>query len=36
MMTGFGESSGAYEESQQQALMGILLPVLGEKYGHGG
>src|SRR5210317_1335634 len=28
MKTGFGESSGAYEESQQQALMGILLPVL--------
>ncbi len=28
MKTGFGESSGAYEESQQQALLGILLPVL--------
>src|SRR6056300_584273 len=28
MKTGFGESSGAYEESQQQALIGILLPVL--------
>src|SRR5210317_289394 len=28
MKTGFGESSGEYEASQQQALMGILLPVL--------
>ena len=28
MKTGFGESSGAYEESQQEALFGILLPVL--------
>lgn len=28
MKTGFGESSGGYEESQQEALFGILLPVL--------
>jgi|SRR6056300_1269258 histone H3/H4 len=28
MKTGFGETSGAYEQSQQDALMGILLPVL--------
>lgn len=28
MKTGFGESSGAYEEAQQNALVGILLPVL--------
>jgi histone H3/H4 len=28
MKTGFGESSGAYEESQQNALIGILLPVI--------
>ena len=28
MKTGFGESSGDYEASQQQALIGILLPVL--------
>lgn len=28
MKTGFGESSGAYEEAQQNALIGILLPVL--------
>jgi len=28
MKTGFGESSGEYEASQQQALIGILLPVL--------
>jgi len=28
MKTGFGETSGAYEESQTNALMGILLPVL--------
>tara|TARA_B100000287_G_scaffold142094_1_gene133848 strand:- start:1360 stop:1794 length:435 start_codon:yes stop_codon:yes gene_type:complete len=28
MKTGFGESSGAYEESQQQTLMGILIPVV--------
>ena len=28
MKTGFGESSGAYEESQANALMGILLPVI--------
>ena len=28
MKTGFGESSGAYEASQQEALVGILLPVL--------
>ena len=28
MKTGFGESSGGYEESQQNALIGILLPVL--------
>jgi len=28
MKTGFGETSGAYEESQSNALIGILLPVL--------
>ena len=28
MKTGFGDSSGAYEEAQENALMGILLPVL--------
>jgi len=28
MKTGFGENSGAYVQSQQDALMGILLPVL--------
>ncbi|MBP04001.1 MAG: hypothetical protein CMA72_04350 [Euryarchaeota archaeon] len=28
MKTGFGESSGEYEASQQQALMGILIPVV--------
>ena len=28
MKTGFGASSGAYEESQANALMNILLPVL--------
>ena len=28
MKTGFGESSGDYEEAQQNALIGILLPVL--------
>ena len=28
MRTGFGESSGLYEEAQQNALIGILLPVL--------
>ena len=28
MKTGFGDSSGAYEEAQQNALIGILLPVL--------
>tara|TARA_Y100000389_G_scaffold201255_1_gene243485 strand:- start:370 stop:804 length:435 start_codon:yes stop_codon:yes gene_type:complete len=28
MKTGFGETSGVYEESQQQTLMGILVPVL--------
>ena len=28
MKTGFGLPSGAYEESQENALMGILLPVL--------
>lgn len=28
MKTGFGESSGAYEEAQQNALIDILLPVL--------
>jgi histone H3/H4 len=28
MKTGFGESSGAYEEAQQNALIGILMPVL--------
>ena len=28
MKTGFGESSGDYEESQQNALIGILLQVL--------
>ena len=28
MKTGFGETSGAYEEAQANALMGILIPVL--------
>jgi len=28
MKTGFGESSGAYEEAQQNALIDILIPVL--------
>ena len=28
MKTGFGDSTGAYEQAQENALMGILLPVL--------